>query len=93
LPHNLNISIKGINSAALLTYLEDLAISAGSACNSALARPSHVITALGFGEERGRSSLRFGLGRFTTPEEVEYAIERITVEARKFQEEFVVQPA
>jgi cysteine desulfurase len=77
LPHNLNISIKGISSRELIIQLGDIAISAGSACNAAVAKASHVISALGFGEERGLTSLRFGLGRYTTEEEIDYVIEKV----------------
>jgi cysteine desulfurase len=77
LPHNLNVSIKGIRSSHILTALEDLAISAGSACNTANPNPSHVIQALGYGDERAFSSLRISVGRFTTEEEVSYAIDTL----------------
>ncbi|NWJ97740.1 MAG: cysteine desulfurase [Chloroflexi bacterium] len=78
LPHNLNVSIKGIKNNHLLPALEDLAISAGSACNTANPNPSHVLRALGFGDERALSSLRISVGRLTTEEEVTYAIETLT---------------
>lgn len=77
LPHNLNISIEGTRSSDFIALLGDLAISAGSACNTANPNPSHVICALGYGNERALSSLRISLGRTTTLEEVEYAIGRI----------------
>lgn len=73
LPNNLNISIPGIESKSLVVQLKDVAISTGSACTSASVEPSHVITALGFGEERAHSAIRIGWGRFTTEEEVERA--------------------
>ena len=82
LPHNLNISIEGTRSSDFIALLGDLAISAGSACNTANPNPSHVICALGFGNERALSSLRISLGRTTTLEEVDYAIDRI-IEASK----------
>jgi cysteine desulfurase len=74
LPHNLNISFKGIRSKPFIQSLKNIAISAGSACNAANTKPSHVVGALGFDEERAYSSLRYSLGRFTTEEEVDYAI-------------------
>ncbi|MBN9387334.1 MAG: cysteine desulfurase [Chloroflexi bacterium] len=77
LPHNLNISITGTRSSDFIALLGDVAISAGSACNTANPNPSHVLCALGFGSERALSSLRISVGRTTTLEEVEYAIGRI----------------
>ena len=75
LPHNLNISIKGIKSKAFMVALKDIAISAGSACTTASVEPSHVIRALGFGDDRAHSSLRFSIGRFTTEEEIKFSID------------------
>ena len=75
LPHNLNIYIPGIESRSFIVGLHELAISTGSACTTAEVSPSHVITALGFGEERAHGSLRFGLGRSNSDEQVERAIE------------------
>lgn len=66
LPHNLNISIKGIESRSLIVQLKNIAISTGSACTSASVEPSHVILALGFGENRAHSAIRIGLGRENT---------------------------
>jgi cysteine desulfurase len=82
LPHNLNISIAGTRSSDFIGLLHDLAISAGSACNTANPAPSHVVTALGYGTERALASLRLSLGRHTTLEEVDYAIDRIIQAAR-----------
>ncbi|MFV9504230.1 MAG: cysteine desulfurase family protein [Oscillochloridaceae bacterium umkhey_bin13] len=79
LPHNLNIYIPGVESRAFIAGLKDLAIATGSACTSASVEPSHVIMALGFGEQRAHCSLRFGLGRGNSAEEVECAI-KITIE-------------
>ena len=75
LPGNLNVAIPGVNSEALVTSLPDVALSTGSACSSASVEPSHVLKALAPGLEH--SSLRIGLGRFTTQEEIEYAATRI----------------
>jgi len=74
---NLNVSFDGVEGDALLTTVPDLALSTGSACSSATPEPSHVLRALGAGEERARGALRFGLGRWTTAEEIDYAAERI----------------
>jgi cysteine desulfurase len=72
LPHSMNVSIGYIDSVALLNELPGLAVSTGSACSSAHPEPSHVIRAMA-GEERARSSVRFGLTRFTTEEEIDRA--------------------
>ena len=78
LAYNLNVSFKGIESKALIHLLQsDLAISAGSACTTAIVEPSYVLLALGVGEDKAHSSVRFGLGRFNTEEEIEYGIERV----------------
>ena len=75
LPGNLNLSFAGLEGESLLLNMQDLALSSGSACTSEKPEPSHVLRALGIDDQRTRSSLRFGLGRFNTPEEVEYAIQ------------------
>jgi cysteine desulfurase len=75
LPGNLNVAFPGVNADALVTALPDVAVSTGSACSSASVEPSHVLKAIAPGLER--SSIRFGLGRFTTEEEIEYAAARI----------------
>jgi len=85
LPGNLNVSIAGVEGDALLMSVPDLALSTGSACSSATVEPSHVIRALGVGEERARGALRFGLGRWTTAEEVDYAAGRIVETARRLR--------
>ncbi|MGH9344179.1 MAG: IscS subfamily cysteine desulfurase [Terriglobia bacterium] len=77
LPHNLNLSFSETSSDMLLTSLNDIALSAGSACTSARREPSYVLQAMGVPDELAYAALRFGLGRFTTTEEVDYAIERI----------------
>ena len=72
LPNNLNISIEGVNGSALLLALQSVvALSSGSACSSESTAPSHVLTALGRDEKLAHASLRFGIGRFNTPEEIE----------------------
>jgi len=85
LPGNLNMSFAGVSADALLTSLPDVALSTGSACSSAIAEPSHVLRAMGLGEEAVRSSVRFGLGRFTTEEEVEYAAARVIEAVRRLR--------
>jgi len=76
-PGNLHITVDGVDAAALLAGLRDLALSTGSACASATLAPSHVLRALyPDAPERGHRSVRFGLGRFTTVDEVDYAVAR-----------------
>lgn len=85
LPHSLNVSIPGVDGDALISALPDLAISSGAACASADPAPSHVLRALGREEALIRSSLRFGLGRFTTAEEVDYAARRVAEVAMRLR--------
>ena len=73
LPGNLNVSFAGVDGEALLMNMPDIALSSGSACTSANPEPSHVLRGLGLGDDAVRSSVRFGLGRFNTAEEMEYA--------------------
>ncbi len=75
LPHVTNLSFKGINSGRMITALnKSIAVSSGSACTSALVEPSYVLKAMGLDDATANASLRFGLGRFTTPMEIDYAI-------------------
>lgn len=77
LPNNLNCSFEGVDGDALMAAIGPLAVSSGSACTTRDPRPSHVVSALGRNDELTRASLRFGLGRFNTAEEVEQAIELV----------------
>ena len=77
LPHNLNISFAYVEGESLLMGINDIAVSSGSACTSATLEPSYVLKALGVGEDLAHTSIRFGLGRFTTQEEVDYVTERV----------------
>ena len=77
LPQNLNVSVSGVEGEALLLALGDIAVSAGAACASGAAEPSYVLKAIGVEDALALASLRFGLGRFTTEEEIDYAIERL----------------
>ena len=77
LPHNLNVSFAHVDGESLLMGLNDIAVSSGSACTTDLPEPSHVLQALGVKNELAHSSIRFGLGRFNTEEEVDYAIDRV----------------
>ncbi len=74
LPHNVNVSFEYVEGEGLMMGIKDLAVSSGSACTSATLEPSYVLKALGRGDELAHSSIRYGLGRFTTEEEVDYAI-------------------
>ncbi|MGH7567252.1 MAG: cysteine desulfurase family protein [Gemmatimonadota bacterium] len=78
LPNNLNVSIPYVDGEALLLSLEDVAVSSGSACRSSAPGGSHVMKAIGRDDDLARSTIRFGLGRWTTEEEVDYAIGRVT---------------
>ena len=71
LPGNLNLSFGNVDGEALLLSMGNLAVSSGAACTSTDTGPSHVLLALGLGEDRARSSLRFGLGRFNSDADVE----------------------
>lgn len=77
LPGALNVGFGGVEGEALLLALKDLALSTGSACTSASIEPSYVLRALGVADQRAHSSLRFGLGRFTTAEEIDHAVAHV----------------
>jgi cysteine desulfurase len=77
LPHNLHVSFDGVEGEALLMALDGIAVSTGSACSSGSQAPSHVLEAIGAVGPRAGASIRFGLGRTTTAEEIDYAIDRV----------------
>jgi cysteine desulfurase len=77
LPGNLNVSFAGVNAEQLLVALPDVALSTGSACASGSGEPSHVLEAIGLPEKVARSSLRFGIGRSNTAEEIEWVAEKL----------------
>ena len=77
LPGNLNISFEFVEGEGLMMGIKDVAVSSGSACTSASLEPSYVLKALGVGDELAHSSIRFGLGRFTTEAEVDYVIDDV----------------
>jgi len=86
LPGNLNVSFAYVEGESLLMGISDIAVSSGSACTSATLEPSYVIRALGTDEELAHSSIRFGLGRFNTEEEVDYVTARISKEVKRLRE-------
>jgi cysteine desulfurase len=85
-PGNLNISFAFVEGESLLMSLKDLAVSSGSACTSASLEPSYVLRALGLNDELAHSSIRFSFGRFTTEEEVDYAVAQIADAVGKLRE-------
>ena len=87
LPHNLNVGFAGVQGESLLMLMNDVAVSPGAACDSANSEPSHVARAIGLPDDLARSSLRFGLGRFTTGEEVDYAIAKVVGAVRRLRGE------
>ena len=81
-----NLSFKYVEGESLLMALNDVCLSSGSACTSASLEPSYVLRALGLDDENAHSSLRFGIGRFTTQEEVDYVSEKIITVVKKLRE-------
>jgi cysteine desulfurase len=86
LPHNLNISFNYVEGESLLMGINDIAVSSGSACTSATLEPSYVLKALGAGDDLAHSSIRFGLGRFNTVEEVDYVAAKVIDVVEKLRE-------
>lgn len=86
LPNNLNLSFSGVEGDALLMGINDVAVSSGSACTSAMIEPSYVLRALGVSDELSHSSIRFGLGRFNTEEEVDYVADRVVETVKRLRE-------
>jgi cysteine desulfurase len=86
LPGSLNMSFAYIEGEAMLMGLKDVAVSSGSACTSASLEPSYVLRAIGVDEELAHTSIRFGLGRFNTEEEVDYVIDLVARNVAKLRE-------
>jgi cysteine desulfurase len=86
LPGNLNISFAFVEGEAMMMAIKDVAVSSGSACTSASLEPSYVLRALGVGDELAHSSIRFGLGRFNTQEEVDYVADLVIAKVNHLRE-------
>jgi cysteine desulfurase len=86
LPGNANISFAYVEGEGLMMGIKNVAVSSGSACTSASLEPSYVLRALGVGDELAHSSIRFGLGRFNTQEEVDYVIDHVVTEVNRLRE-------
>ncbi|MGC2622846.1 MAG: IscS subfamily cysteine desulfurase, partial [Candidatus Acidiferrales bacterium] len=86
LPHNINISFAYVEGESLLMGINDIAVSSGSACTSATLEPSYVLKALGVGEDLAHTSIRFGVGRFNTVEEVDYVTNRVVETVERLRE-------
>ncbi len=83
LPHTTNISFPYVEGESMMMAIKEIAVSSGSACTSASLEPSYVLKALGLGDEIAHSSIRFGLGRITTEQEVDYTIEKVVTAVKK----------
>lgn len=86
LPHNLNLSFAYVEGESLMMAMSDVAVSSGSACTSATLEPSHVLRAMGVSDELAHTSIRFGLGRFNTTEEIDHAATRVVESVKKLRE-------
>jgi cysteine desulfurase len=84
--HNLNISFAYVEGESMIMAIKDLAVSSGSACTSASLEPSYVLRALGRDDELAHSSIRFSIGRFTTEEEIDYAINLLNIKVGKLRD-------
>ena len=82
---NLNVSVQGVDGEALMLGMGGLAVSSGSACSSADPEPSHVLRALGLSDQMARGSIRFGLGRFNTQQDVEFAAATVAEAAERLR--------
>jgi cysteine desulfurase len=85
-PHNLNVSFNFVEGESLIMAVKDIAVSSGSACTSASLEPSYVLRALGRSDELAHSSIRFTLGRFTTPEEISYTVDHLRTKVSKLRD-------
>ncbi len=86
LPHNLNVSFPGVPGESLLLGIDDICVSAGSACSSGSEEPPYVLKALGMDADLARASIRFGLGRYTTEEEIDYTAGKVSAVVRQLRQ-------
>jgi cysteine desulfurase len=86
LPHNLNVSFPGVPGESLLLGIDDICVSAGSACSSGSEEPPYVLKALGMDADLARASIRFGLGRYTTEEEIDYTAGKVAAVVRQLRQ-------
>jgi cysteine desulfurase len=86
LPNNLNVSFAFVEGESLMMGMKELAVSSGSACTSASLEPSYVLKNIGVGEDLAHTSIRFGLGRFTTDEEIDFAIEKVVSTVKRLRD-------
>ena len=86
LPGNLNVSFAGVSGEDLMTAIDDVAVSSGAACTSAHVEPSYVLKAIGLSDEQAQASIRFGIGRFNTPAEIDYVAGRVIAAVQQLRE-------
>ena len=86
LPNNLNVSFAYVEGESLMMGMKELAVSSGSACTSASLEPSYVLKALGVGEDLAHTSIRFSIGRFTTEEEIQFAIQKVLSTVKRLRD-------
>ena len=92
LPGNLNVSFSGVDGEALLASLKDVAVSSGAACTSASLKPSHVLQALGVPDALAHASIRYGLGRWSSADEIDYAAEATAAAVLRLREHAPLAP-
>ena len=86
LPNNINLSFAGVDAEALIMGMTEVACSSGSACTSTTLEPSYVLKAMGLDEALVHASIRFGLGRWTTEEEVDFAVQTVVSRVQRLRE-------
>jgi cysteine desulfurase len=86
LPGNLNVSFSFVEGEAMMMAIKDVAVSSGSACTSASLEPSYVLHAMGIGDDLAHSSIRFGIGRFNTEEEVDFVADLVVAKVNKLRD-------
>ena len=86
LPNNLNVSFAFVEGESLMLGVKEIAVSSGSACTSASLEPSHVLKAIGISDDLSHTSIRFSLGRYTTEEEIDFVIQKVSQTVKKLRE-------